>query len=99
MAIGKGLLDASLVREQPVHRLIKFGFISGIQLEDLAEAVVECIGMKPAGGSKFGCGFDDAGNDHGDDEIALSARSRVEDGIQMQVAQAAEDCGDVAVRQ
>jgi hypothetical protein len=68
-------------------------------VEDLTETVVEGIAVKPASGSEFGGGLDDAGNDHGDDEIALAAGSRIEDGIQMQVSQAAEDCGDMAVRQ
>ena len=99
MEFGKGLLDARLLREQPVHCLVQFGFIRGIQVEDFTEAVVEGIGVKPASGSKFGAWCDDACNDHGDDEIALAAGSRVEDGIQTQVAQAAEDRGDMAVRQ
>jgi len=30
MAFGKGLLDARLQREQPVHRLVEFRFIGGI---------------------------------------------------------------------
>ena len=30
MALGQDLLDASLLREQPVHSLVEFGFISGI---------------------------------------------------------------------
>ena len=68
-------------------------------MEDLTETVVEGIAMKPASGSEFGGGRNDACNDHGDDEIALAAGSRIEDGIQMQVSQAAEDCGDMAVRQ
>src|SRR5215469_17570934 len=53
--------------------------------------------MQPASGSQFGGWLDDAGHNHGDDEVALTAGSRVEDGIQMQVAQATEDGGDVAV--
>ena len=68
-------------------------------MEHLAETVMESIAVKPAGGSKFGSRLDDAGNDHGDDEIALTTESRVEDGIQLQVAQAPEDGGDMAMRQ
>jgi hypothetical protein len=30
MEFGKGLLDARLLREQPVHSLVKFGLIGGI---------------------------------------------------------------------
>jgi hypothetical protein len=68
-------------------------------VEDLTETVVESIAVKPASGSQFGGGLDDAGDDHGDDEIALAAGNWIEDGIQMQVAQAAEHGGDMAVRQ
>src|SRR6204780_3521124 len=59
---------------------------------------MESGAMKAAGGGKLGGRLDDAGNDHGDDEIALTTGSRVEDGIQFQVAQATEDGGDMAVR-
>jgi hypothetical protein len=66
-------------------------------VECLAETVVEGIAVKAAGGSQFGGGRDDAGNDHGDYEIARAAGSRVEEGIQLQSAQTTEDRGDVAV--
>ena len=67
-------------------------------MEHLTETVAEGVGVKPASGSQFGCRIYDAGNDHGDHEIALPAGSRVEDGIQLQVAQATEDRGDMAMR-
>ena len=68
-------------------------------MEDLTETVVEGVAVKPASSGEFGSRLDDAGNDHGDDEIALAAGKRIEDGIQMQVAQATEYGGDMAVRQ
>jgi hypothetical protein len=68
-------------------------------VEHLAETVMESIAVKPAGGSQLGSRRDDAGTDHSDDEIALPARCRVEEGIQVEVAQATEDGGDMAVRQ
>ena len=68
-------------------------------MEDLTETVVEGIAVKPASGRQFGSGLDDAGNDHGDNEIALAAGSWLEDGIEMEVAQAAKDSGDMTVRQ
>src|SRR5882724_2501641 len=61
--------------------------------------MVEGVAVKPASGSKFGGGLDDASHNHGDDEIALATGKWIEDGTQMQIAQAAEDCGDMAVRQ
>ena len=54
--------------------------------------------MKSPSGSQFGGRLDDAGNDHGDDEIALTAGSGTEDGIDFQVAQATEDCCHMTVR-
>jgi len=68
-------------------------------VEDLTETVVKGIAVKPASGREFGSGFDDAGNDHSDDEIALAVGKRIKDGIQMQVAEAAEHGGDMTVRQ
>jgi hypothetical protein len=68
-------------------------------VEDLTETVVEGIGVKATSGSQFGRGIDDAGNNHGDDEVAMAAGSRIEDGIEVQVAQATEDRSDMAVRQ
>ena len=52
-------------------------------MEHLTETVVEGIAVKPASGSEFGGRIDDAGNDHGYDEVALPRRGRGEDGIQM----------------
>jgi hypothetical protein len=68
-------------------------------VEDLTETVLEGIAVKPASSSKFGGGLEDACHDHGDDEIALAAGSRIEDDIEMEVAQTAEDGDDMAVRQ
>jgi hypothetical protein len=67
-------------------------------VEHFTETVVEGVAMKAARRSQFGGRVDDAGHDHGDDEIALSAGRGVEDGIQVQVAQATENCGDMAMR-
>jgi hypothetical protein len=99
MAFGQGLLDARLLREEPVHRLVKLDFIGGVQVEDLTETVVEGIAVKATSGSEFGSGLDDAGNDHGDDEIALSAWSGIEDVIQVKVTQTTQDGGNMAMRQ
>ena len=62
-------------------------------MEHFTETVVEGVAMKAARRSQFGGRVDDAGHDHGDDQIALSAGRGVEDGIQVQVAQATENCG------
>ena len=67
-------------------------------MEHLTETVVEGIAVKAASGSQFGGRIDDTGDDHGDDEIALAGGSGAEDGIELQIAQATEDSGDMAVR-
>jgi len=54
--------------------------------------------MKAAGGSEFGGGFEDAGDDHSDDQVALGATGTREDGFQKEAAEGAESGGDVAVR-
>jgi hypothetical protein len=79
--------------------LVKLDFIGGVQVEDLTETVVEGIAVKAASGSEFGSGPDDAGHDHGDDQIALSAWSGVEDVLQVKVTQTTQDGGNMAMRQ
>ena len=98
MAFGEFLLDAGLSREQPVHGLVELGFIGGIDPEQLAETGVESGGVKAASGGEFGSRVEDSSDDHGQDEIAVAAGNRVEDGIELQVAQAAENSGGVTVR-
>jgi len=79
--------------------LIEFGLIGRVYLEQLAETAVERVGVKSASGGEFGGRVEDAGDDHGEDEIALTAGNRVEDGIELEVAQTAEDGGGVTVGQ
>jgi len=54
--------------------------------------------MEAAGGGEFGGGFEDAGDDHGDDQIAFGATGAREDGLQNEAAEGAESGSDVAVR-
>ncbi len=83
LALGQLLLDARLSWQQPVHGLVEFGLIGGIDLEQLAETAAESVGVKSASGGEFGSRVEDAGDDHGEDEIAVAAGTRVEDGIEM----------------
>jgi hypothetical protein len=78
--------------------LVEIGFIGGIDLEQLAETGVESAGVKAASGGEFGSRVEDSSDDHGQDDIAVAAGNRVEDGIELQVAQAAENSGGVTVR-
>ena len=54
--------------------------------------------MKGAGSGEFGGWFQNAGHDHGHHEIAIAVGMLIEEAIEMQVMQSAEDGGDVAVR-
>src|SRR5450432_2180356 len=98
MTFGQFLFDAWLARQQPVHRLVEFSFVSGIEMEKIAEAAVECVGVESTSGGKFGGWIEDASGDHGDDEISRAARKRIENGIQLEIAQAAEHGSNMAMR-
>src|SRR5271157_1598208 len=54
--------------------------------------------MKCAGGGEFGCWLEYASRDHGQDKIAIAIGMLIEEAVEMQLAQSAEDDGDVAVR-
>ena len=70
-----------------------------IYLEPFAETGVKSVGVKAASGGELGGGLEDAGDDHGSDEVAQSAGDRVQEGIELEMAQAAQDGGDMAVRE
>src|SRR5450432_1911688 len=99
MTFGQFLFDAWLARQQPVHRLVEFAFLSGIEMEKIAEAAVECVGVESTSGGKFGGRIEDTGGDHSNDEIARAAGKRIEDGIQMEIAQGAEHGSHMAMRE
>src|SRR5580692_10652858 len=54
--------------------------------------------MKSARGGEFGCWLQYSSRDHRQDEIAIAVGMLIEEAVEMQVAQSAEDGGDVAVR-
>jgi len=54
--------------------------------------------MEAAGGCEFGARFEDAGDDHGDDQIAFGATGAREDGFQKEAAEGAKSGSHVAVR-
>lgn len=45
MSFGQLLLDARLERERPVHGLVEFGLVGGVQLQPFAETAVERVGV------------------------------------------------------
>jgi hypothetical protein len=87
-----------LPRQQPIHGGIEFIFGRGIEMEDFGEGAAESIGVKGASGGEFGGWFENAGNDHGQDQIARMAGMWIDEGVEMQTLESAEDSGDVAVR-
>jgi len=54
--------------------------------------------MEAASGGEFGGGIEDAGGDHGNGEIALTAGTGIENSGELKFAQGAEDGGHVTVR-
>jgi hypothetical protein len=61
-----------------------------------AREEVAVSGWKPRGG-EFGGGRENAGHDHGHDQVTLRARRTGENGLQAESAQSAENGGDMAV--
>jgi hypothetical protein len=78
--------------------VVEFVLVGRIQMEEIAEAVVEGVGVEAASGREFGSRIENAGDDHGDDEIAIAAGNRIEDGVQTEFAERSENGSDVAVR-
>jgi len=99
MAFGESVFDFLLAQEQPIQGVIELGFLDGgIQTEQGSQRGGSGVGMKAAGGSEFGGRFEDAGDDHGDDEVALGATGTREDGFEKEAAKGTESGSDVAVR-
>ena len=99
MAFGESVFDFLLAQKQPIHGVIELGFLDGgVQTEHGRQRGGGGIGMKAAGSSEFGGGIEDAGDDDGDDQIALGATGAREDRFQKEAANSAESGGDVAVR-
>src|SRR5258708_35204059 len=99
MAFGESVFDFLLAQEQPIQGVIELGFLDGgIQTEQGSQRGGSGVGMKAAGGSEFGGRFEDAGDDHGDDEVALGATGTREDGFEKEAAQGTERGSGVAGR-
>ena len=71
---GESIFDALLPIEQPVEGAIELGFFDRIvQSEHGSQRGGGGFGMESAGGGQLGGGFENAGHDHGDDQITLGA--------------------------
>jgi hypothetical protein len=67
-------------------------------MQQLAQSAAEGIRVKRAGGGKFGGRLQNASGNHGHYEIAIVVVMPIEEAIEMQFVQGAEDGSDVAVR-
>ena len=97
MALCQALFDTPLAPHQPVHRLVQLVLVDCTQLQDLAQGGDCALRVQGAGSGQFGAGVDDAGDDHGDDQIAQAAGGTSDEGMQVELLEGAEDGGDVAV--
>jgi hypothetical protein len=98
MLLGQSFFDAFLQRQQPVHGGIEFIFGRGIEMEEFGEGAAEGIGVQGTSGGEFGGWFQDAGNDHGQNQVAMTTGLFIDERVEMQTLQSTEDGGDVAVR-
>ena len=97
MAPRQALFDPPLAPYQPVHRFVEFILVDGLQPQDLAEGGDSALRVQGASGGQFGAGVDDAGDNHGDDEIAPATGRTSDEGMQAELLEGAEDGGDMAV--
>jgi hypothetical protein len=67
-------------------------------MEEFTESAAESIGVKSARGGEFGGGFQNAGHDHGHDQIEFAAGMLVDESVELQLVEGAEDRGHVAMR-
>ena len=97
MALGQALFDAVLASQQPVHGGVQLILVDGTQRQQVAEGGDGAFGVQAAGGGEFGASVDDAGDDHGDDEVTLTGGGTSDEGMEGELAEEPEDGGDVAV--
>jgi hypothetical protein len=69
-----------------------------MELEQLTESAAESIGVQGTRGGEFGSGFQNARDDHGQNQIALAAGLFCDEMVELQFAQATEDSGDMTMR-
>src|ERR1022692_4425722 len=67
-------------------------------MQQLPQSAAESIRMQGARSGQLGGWFENAGHDQGHDQIEFAAGLRVDEPVEMQAAQGAEDRGHVAVR-
>src|SRR5258705_11791695 len=97
MSFGESIFDTLLPLEQPVERAIELSFVDRIvQTEHGSQRGSGRFRMESASGGRFGGGFENAGDDHGDNQITLAAGRWGEDGFQSEAPERSRRSGDVA---
>ena len=91
--------DRRLPRPEPVQRCLEVVFADAVQPQSLAQAGVASGRVERPRGGQLGGGFEDAGGDHRQHQIALAAALAIEQPRQPQAFDGAEDGGDVAMGQ
>ena len=97
VAPGQSVLDPLLAREKPVHGFVDVVLVDVFESEDFTERRAQGVVVQAAHGGELGLRCDDAGNDQCDDDVAHAARGAIDQRVQLESAQGAEDRGDVSV--
>jgi len=86
-----------LASQQPVHGGVQVILVDGVQLQQVAEGGDGAFRVQTAGGGELGACVDDAGDDHGDDEVALAGGGTSDEGVEAELVEGTEDGGDVTM--
>jgi hypothetical protein len=97
VTFGERLLDVLLGRLQVVQRLVQLVGIDFAKTQQGAESVRSRGVTELPRGGELGGRFDDAGDDHGEDEFGQALRAFGQDLVQADLVQRAECGRDMAV--
>jgi len=93
VARREACLDPGLAFAEPVERPIQL-VLAGVPD---AEQIAQGRRAEPAGGGELGRRRNQAGDEHADDEVARPAPARLDQALDAEAAQRAEDRRDMAV--
>jgi hypothetical protein len=98
VALSERVFQRRLPQQEPIQSGIEVVFVEWAEVEALVEAGLASVRVESAGGGEFGSGFEEAGNNEGEREIAFAAGEWVDELIELEFAKGAQDGGDMAVR-
>jgi hypothetical protein len=67
-------------------------------MQQFPQSAAEGIGVQGTRGGQLGGWFEHAGHDHSQDQIEVATGMRVDEAVEVQAVQGAEDGGHVAMR-